>query len=438
MACANHVCGGGGEAKIACPLCKGVAYCSEACRVIDWVKHDCGNVIRVASPNDTPFLPYYFEDRMSDAELGPALAAGATSASPIGQSHVALYFGPNQTRAEYAIPARVESGADSQSGWRTDFVTPSIGADPNTFGLGAQQYRIRISLLDDTLEGNVLPGKQRDYAGTFSADTVYKGNTEERVDNLLKNKGWTTPKDSIFKRGVDVLRRGLTKATHLTNTVLTSILFWPKITNETALQLPATGNLRVEIYVGNVLVTHIRGGFNLSASASMSKLSSGVQAAFQVRLKSKFSPALAVGMFPFQAKADDIIATMTMKIAQGGKSGSLRDIELVVPETIIHDAINQSVVKSPISRAVVVEYRCNPRVAEQLIGLVCAVETASAHNKQVANDEALQNNSGILRKYARVVQDKLNCNAPADVPMEVNTAVRYVTHALYDYNVKKQ
>lgn len=442
MACANHVCGEA-HATIACPLCKGVAYCSEACRVIDWVKHDCANVIRVASPNDTPFLPYFFEDRMSDAERGPAPVVGATSTSPIGQSHVAVYFGPNQTRVEYPIPARVEE--DSQSGWRTDFVTPSIGADPETFGLGTQQFRIRISLLDNTLEGNVLPGKQRDYAGAFRTDTVYKGNTDERVDNLLKNKGWTTPKDSIFKRGADVLRRGLTKATHLTNTVLTSVLFWPKVTAETALQLPSTGNLRVELYVGNVLVSNVRGGFNLTQSASMSKLSAVAHAAFQIRLKSKFSPALAVGMFPFQAKANDVIATMTMKVAQGGNSGSLRDIELVVPETLIHDAINQSTtsVKSTISPTparAVVEYRCNPRVAEQLIGLACAVETASVHNKQVADDEALQNNSGILRKYARVVQDKLDCNAPNDVPMEVNTAVRYVTHALYDYNVsaKKQ
>ncbi len=435
MACANHVCGEQ-HATIACPLCQTVAYCSEACRVIDWVKHDCANVIRVSSPNDAPFLPYFFEDRMSDAELGPTLAPGATSASPIGQSHVALYFGPNQTRVEYPIPARIEA-TDSQSGWRADFVTPTIGGNPETFGLGLQKYRIRISLLDDTLEGNVLPGKQMDYNGSFLDNTVYKGNTDERVDKLLKNKGWTTPKDPIFKRGVDALRRGLTKLTHLTNSVLDNLLFWPEITASTALQLPATGNLRVEFYVGNVLVTHIRGGFNLKESAAMSKLSAVAQAAFQIRLKSKFSPALAIGMFPFQAKANDVIATITMKIAKGGDSGSLRDIEFVVPETLIHDAINQSVRKTsdPIKSIAMTEYRCNPRVAEELIGLVCAVETASVHNKQIAEDESLQNNSGILRKYARNIQDKLNCSAPADVPMEVNTAVRYVTHALYDYNV---
>ncbi len=432
MACANHVCGEQ-HATIACPLCQTVAYCSEACRVIDWVKHDCANVIRVSSPNDAPFLPYFFEDRMSDAELGPTLAPGATSASPIGQSHVALYFGPNQTRVEYAIPARIE--ADSQSGWRTDFVTPTIGGDPQTFELNSQTYHITIELLDNSLTARVI--EKADYKGTLQANTVYKGNTDEDVDKLLKNKGWTTQKDSIFKRGTELFRRGVTKVTNVTNSELGAILFWPKVTASSALELPTTGNLRVSLYLGDALITHIRGGYSLSKSAAMNKLSSGAKAAFELRIKSKFPPALAKGMFPFQARADGVIATMTMKIAPNGNTGSLRDIELVVPEDVIHGAINRSVRKTnePVKSVAMAEYRCNPRVAEELIGLVCAVETASVHNKQIAEDESLQNNSGILRKYARNIQDKLNCTAPADVPMEVNTAVRYVTHALYDYNV---
>jgi hypothetical protein len=425
MACANHVCDSTTAASIACPHCHGVAYCSEQCRVIDWVKHDCANVTRVADPAETRFVPYYFQDHMTDAERGPIPAPG--TASPLLESHMLVHYGTDQTRTVREIPSLI--AADSQSGWRTDFVTPTIGTDPDRYAL-AGEYTIRAELLDNSLEGNTI--KFKDYVGTFTKNTIYKGNTDEDVARLLANKPMTTESDSFGKRAKEAVRRFASAVAVKTAGVSTSVLFWPKINFAEALSLPATGNLRVSLYVRGVLVTHIRGGFDLRKVAAMSKLSAITKTAFEVRVKSKFKHP--EGLYPYQAVVADVIATSTFKIAKAGTEGTLRDIELVVPEMTIHAALNDN--RVPVkAEAIQSEYRCNPRVFEQLMGLVLAAEATTVSNKAAAADETLQHNAGIVRSYTRNIQDKLQCVAPADVPMEVNTAVHFVTHALYDYNV---
>lgn len=72
--CSNHTCGKALKEKdVLCPLCvdSEMAYCSEECRLMDWVKHKCENaylVKGVAAAVQSVFAPYHFEDMLDEKE----------------------------------------------------------------------------------------------------------------------------------------------------------------------------------------------------------------------------------------------------------------------------------------------------------------------------------------------------------------------------------
>lgn len=78
--CANHTCAkslnlnhDGGDANVLCPLCVDtqLVYCSEECRVMDWVKHKCDNAFMIkgrAEGTATALVPYHFEDTLDEKE----------------------------------------------------------------------------------------------------------------------------------------------------------------------------------------------------------------------------------------------------------------------------------------------------------------------------------------------------------------------------------
>lgn len=73
-ACAKHLDLSKGTPNILCPLCASTdtVYCSEACRMIDWVGHKCDNAFLISAAvgqkQATLFVPYHFEDTLSDKE----------------------------------------------------------------------------------------------------------------------------------------------------------------------------------------------------------------------------------------------------------------------------------------------------------------------------------------------------------------------------------
>lgn len=76
--CANHTCGKAldvsersTQANVLCPLClnQEAVYCSNECRMMDWLTHNCPNAIAASSDKVTTlFRPYYLEDLMTDKE----------------------------------------------------------------------------------------------------------------------------------------------------------------------------------------------------------------------------------------------------------------------------------------------------------------------------------------------------------------------------------
>lgn len=79
--CANHTCAksldlNGQDANVLCPLCVDteLVYCSEQCRVMDWVTHKCNNAflvktaMMVGQSAAVVFAPYHFEDTLDEKE----------------------------------------------------------------------------------------------------------------------------------------------------------------------------------------------------------------------------------------------------------------------------------------------------------------------------------------------------------------------------------
>ncbi len=445
MACANHVCdNSSGAACISCPLCHSVAYCSEQCRVIDWVGHDCANVLRVTSPNQTIFRPYFYEDRMSAEELGPVPAPG--SGSPLLQSYLAVQYGGDHKGVVYEIPALI--AAQSSTGWAANFITPVRGVNPKVEKLQDSDFTVRATLFEDDNMGADKVIFTVDHKGSFLQRTIYEGSPNEDVNRLLGEIGWTSDSDSRLDRVTDLAERTKRKIMSKTSKQSKNFIFWPKITKQTAREFPAFGNLRVELFVGAVLVMRLSGGYDLRASALQSKLSGIFKKSFETRVKGKFRSAS--GMFPLIAVAQDVKVTATFSIAPGGAKGMLLDLEVMVPVDQVHEKLNASV-RSAVDAShsdgpgglaafrelEKTEFRCDPRDSNDLNGLTLAIETTLATNKEAAANEEFQNNAGIVRSYARHVQDKLKCVAPRDIPMDVNTAVRAVVDALYEYNISK-
>lgn len=73
-ACAKHLDLSKDTPNVLCPLCASTdtVYCSEACRMIDWVGHKCDNAFLIAAAvgqkQATLFVPYHFEDRLDAKE----------------------------------------------------------------------------------------------------------------------------------------------------------------------------------------------------------------------------------------------------------------------------------------------------------------------------------------------------------------------------------
>lgn len=478
MDCANHVCvsspsasgGGRGDATsegVDCPHCHSVAYCSEQCRYVDWVKHDCANVVRVGARADTLFVPYHYEDTMTLTELGEP-----DMRSPLVQSYVAVHHGEDHTVVQTEVPALIS--ADSETGWTAQFITPGRGVDPTQDEtLARLSYEIRVSQPnEESPERDLL---QQSFFGTFPRDTIYDGNDDPRVAALLGKKTKqetataTQKKPSFAKRFANAFGRAARRVISAADKIKSSVIFWPLISDATyTSQYDITGNLKIELFIGNGNNMHsvgnIRGGYDMSPTRLQSGVSATVKKAFELRLGGKASLRSTAGLRSMRAQAQGVIAVVTMEIEKKNKFVTVRDIELVVPVQLLKSKLyNGGAVRklSDVDMDVVrtltevdreeegatvpvysqlsspIAFRCDPSSTAQLVGLTMALENTFATNKRAAADASLQQAAGVVRKYTRACLD-----APAsagasrqDVPMDVNTAIRSATEKLYEYNV---
>jgi hypothetical protein len=446
--------------------------------MIDWVKHACPNVVRVDNVGDAVFVPYYYEDQMTERELGPV-----DMRSPILQEFAVVHRGGDHVVTQRMEPALI--GIDSTGGWSAFGTSPARGVDPSSpdLNLGNYAYRIYVSQPAEEYEGDDLTPPYITFDGRLMSDTVYDGkDVRSDIKRILKGGGFAGKDDAWYKRAAARARQAIGTVKSKLDKDDTRIIFYPQIPKAQAESFETPGNLRIDLYMGvstdkMVKIMHIRGGYDLTKKSRQSRLASTLEKAMQLRLKSKFKSV--AGKHLLRAEGKGVSAIVTLELSKNENEAIVVDVELLVPVSLIKrklykanptgvhanpDKVSAGKVKTALAAVdlsdsdsddeappvpgydpeqifapISTPFQCDPRSVESLQGLAMALEHALvvAHPATVGKDEYLQNVAGIIRKHARLVHDELGGEAPKDVPLEVNTAIHAATNALYDLSAQK-
>ena len=433
MACKNHVCASGaaGVSGIACPLCLEAKYCSEQCRVIDWVSHvssECPNVHQVDNIKQAAvFAPYYYEDTLS----ADVLAAQPVD-SPIFASH--LMF---------------QHGADEQMLQRVQAPMIMAVGEEASFEQKERPPQVRGSAPDFTGDFTVMVeiGEQRiSISGTIPKDLIYLSNKNNPTAQKLSGGGGLT----------GFFRNFSARANKATG----SLIFWPAPTsvkqarkmafvkNKKGFTVPLEGFMKVTLKTrvngAQTAPVVVEGDYNISpARSGIRRFGKDVLKNFQNRLKTKFSGSEdgVKNMYPLVASTNGIVVVPIFQVVDGAEEAQLVDIEFMVPKERLYEGTNfpgaeildglddddsdRSYERSESS----IPFSCDPRSLDEVQGLTMALER-DALVGAAPHTEHLQNVAGIIRKYTRTLLDGAS---PDDaLTMEVNTAIHTAVAALHE------
>ncbi len=160
MRCANHICNKdiSADEAILCGLCLNETYCSEQCKTMDWVRHQCPNVVALPAnakiEKQTPFVAFLQQDSLPESELNQMTAINAS---------ILLYQkGTDKIVRERTVPSFVNSGLVEWSDSRKE----CVGSKPSAVGA------FKITINDST-----------SLLGSSPSDLIWKGNpkTEQFV-----------------------------------------------------------------------------------------------------------------------------------------------------------------------------------------------------------------------------------------------------------------
>ena len=258
-ACAKHIDLEAEQANILCPLCASpdTVYCSEACRMIDWVGHKCDNAFLISAAmgqkQATLFVPYSFEDTL-DAKEHKQWVESLTPAARIeaeNQHYLVQVNHPDQTVSQHLI--RV-GGATTFRHMDPKLETAFRRGRPPIDEVLSAKYRIKVTVNNKLLvvmEGDV--GERAIYDGHQPPGTEMGYGDEEA--GLWKK----------FKRTVSRTFMNVRKES--SDTVL---FVRPKDTDYVT--MPQKGNISIQVQISNgldpsqyVTVTEMTGPYAMPA-----------------------------------------------------------------------------------------------------------------------------------------------------------------------------
>lgn len=404
--CAKHINDTKGVA-IQCPLCLTAAYCSEACRYMDWVKHACPNASLVeARAPVTAFVPYFGEDTMTADEL-----AKLPSNAPIFQAHTVDTRLPDDT----LVQMRVEPIA-ARATFKRETVTSNTGrgVDPtNDFSKNAT-YQIDVK---ETGTGNTVQ-----VSGTIVGDAIYDDSPVPRIKRLLGRE--TISPSQLAMRASNWAR---SKGSQLR--------LWPHNEEQALAKLshfPIKGMLSVVIH--DATSEHkiaLEGAYDLRSAARQGELFGGLRKQMQTRLRAKFGKSQDLAdMFGLRAHYLDVDVYLIMHVARGSDFAVLRDIEVAFPIRRFTASGGSLNIESMIGSGIPLQ--CNPRSLEDVTALAMGLElrlTKARVAKEPVNS-ALDNAAGVIRKHARALAQGKTIPIDAEVPMDINTAIYTAINSL--------
>lgn len=446
--CNNEIGNKQTDAFVTCSLCLQPAYCSEACRAIDWVKHDCPNALIVPEKTQNMMVPYFFEDLLPQQVLSSLQAT-----DPIFQSYAFVHHGTNQTVTQWIQPPLVVAvGSDSDQyaigGVEVDSKI-ARGSDPRDPSIGipsGTSYGISINVFDND-KANSLSFLT--ISGSIPDDMIFAKNPRNKKAAALAgdfNKG------SIMD-GLRNLRSKFVKDTQ-------SLVFWPKV-GETE-PIPQYGNMTIELQVGGLKSISVTTGYDLTDDAARagtgSRISKAVKKHFEQRLKTKFpgkEDAIKYMITRHLLTPEGTQVAITFRVLPREKTATVVDIEILVQKSQLIKKKTASTLSVPASMtsanakelfsdseeeleeamnragdAISVPIDCDPKNMNQVMGLIMALEM----HMQDGDNKHLENNAGIIRKYGRSLLDAEG-KAPEIVPMEVNTAIYNAVNDLTEIGI---
>lgn len=405
--CENHLCAVQVEPKTAltCHHCRTPLYCSRKCQAMDWVAHNCPNVIEGAlKPNETLFVPYHFEDRMPLEEI-----AELDVRDPVFQSYSVRQVNAEMNVIERVVPALV---GDMAIGFTETNTVPPRGGNPEEdFDVkGASGYEIAIDF---------GMGVTTTVAGKIPYDMIYLGNAQNQLANALAGG-----EVSDYAGGSSKWTRGKTRLAGLTRRfkkASDAYVFWPGADNiwERNIVVPMAGSVTFTLSVDKEQKTFVSGGYILQTGRSA--------------LRKSMSKLLKTHLEPKLRAVSGLDSTKNMQILRGADAagnvviftvlvdayqyGRLVDIEYITPRGALTPEYIPYTAKAPIGT----RFAVDTTNLEQVMGLNMGLEYAMRIDSDLAAE--LDKPAGIIRKYARAKADDPSLAPSAEVNVAVATAV---------------
>ena len=374
MSCANHICNAplSGEADhVACSLCKAAVYCSTKCQAMDWLKHDCPNVVHVDHVDAQVMVPYYYEDR-----LPVATVEKLNVQDPVFAAYSIVHHGTNQV-----VSHRIQE----------PLLYNLIGAAEE------QQQEMPKEDVKYTVTITTEDGQKHVISGSSLKDVV-----------LAANKHNTTAAKLAAAEPVE------------------GALYWKPIAKE--IRVPLAGALDFTFQMEGKEPISIGGLYNIQAE-ELPALSKEVKKAMdqQLRLKFKTADPTAFRVLQVGDAAGNRVA-VAFKLDQKKDTATLADVEfLAAPDSFLENPHKENQMQS-------VDFECNPRKVEDLVGLTMTLERHIQMNASFLGEQAkvrLETVAGVIHKHTRAILDgKRSVND--DIPAEVDTAIYTAMGELYD------
>jgi hypothetical protein len=258
--CEKHIDAAHGEYRL-CSLCLKAAYCSEECRQIDWVMHQCSNVIESSDADLVQAVPYYYEDMLTQEELEELPVD-----SPVFQSHTSLFSNVNGQKREYDIPAIVANEHKKEVvALSKDNEAPlATGAAPSAKWKNGADYDLDIR----------FGGARHKEAGRIPDDMIFPSNNNNRTAKEIS--GATA--SSFFKGG---FVRFFRKATGV-------YIFWRTLSD--AVVVPRSGSGSIALVVNGKDVKKLKFGYDLPppGKSDVADIARWVKKTFSRNLALKF------------------------------------------------------------------------------------------------------------------------------------------------------
>lgn len=208
--CANHTCGkslkDGGDKNVLCPLCVDaeLPYCSEQCRVMDWMKHKCDNAMLIKGPvvtssnKMTMFVPYHFEDMLTEKEhkrLADSLEDRDTF--ELGQRYLVQVHHADQTVSQHITT--VDAPVEFQVANPKKVPVFRRGVEPPA-ALRPKEYEVQITVpshgIDLTMKGVI--GKDSIFDKTVAGVDQSTKNPFRRFSRWVLNKSQKESTDTVL------------------------------------------------------------------------------------------------------------------------------------------------------------------------------------------------------------------------------------------------